>query len=99
MNTHATAHVALLTVELLIPASASLKTKRRVLKSIKDRVRARFNASIAEIDYLDQWQRSVLGVSMVGNDRVHLEKGANAITLLLRDNLEIEMLDIHLEWL
>ncbi|MFQ5839631.1 MAG: DUF503 domain-containing protein [Candidatus Methylomirabilales bacterium] len=55
-------------VDLRIPDSSSLKGKRQVLRSIKDRVRNRFNVSIAEVDYLDEWRRATLGVACVAND-------------------------------
>jgi len=55
-------------IELRIPESDSLKAKRRVLKSLKDRVQARFNVGIAEVDRLDEWQRATLGVVAVSND-------------------------------
>lgn len=93
------AHVALLTVELMIPASDSLKTKRRVVKSLKDRIRNRFNASVAEIAFLEEWQRSLIGVALVGNDRRHLEGTLSAIGRLLEEEGDIHLLDSTVEWL
>ncbi len=55
-------------VELRIPGSDSLKAKRRVVKSLKERVQNRFHVAIAEVDRLDDWQRSTLGVACVSND-------------------------------
>jgi hypothetical protein len=55
-------------IELRIPGSDSLKAKRRVVKSLKERAQNRFNVAIAEVDRLDDWQRSTLGVACVGND-------------------------------
>ncbi len=55
-------------IELRIPGSESLKDKRRVIKSLKDRVQARFNVGIAEVDRLDDWQRATLGVAAVSKD-------------------------------
>jgi len=55
-------------VELRIPESSSLKGKRQVLRSIKDRVRSRFNVSIAEVGYLEEWQRAMLAVACVSNE-------------------------------
>jgi uncharacterized protein YlxP (DUF503 family) len=55
-------------IELRIPESDSLKAKRRVVKSLKDRVQARFSVAIAEVDRLDDWQRATLGVACVSND-------------------------------
>ncbi len=55
-------------VSLHIPSSGSLKAKRLVLRRIKDRVRNKFNVSIAEVDHFDLWQRSTLGVAVVSKD-------------------------------
>ena len=55
-------------IELRIPESESLKAKRRVVKSLKERAQNRFNVAIAEVDRLDDWQRSTLGVACVSND-------------------------------
>ncbi len=60
--------VGLLTVDLQIPASRSLKNKRKVVSSITARLRQRFNVAVAEVDYLDKWQRCRIGVSAVSND-------------------------------
>ena len=56
-------------LDLIIPENHSLKGKRQVIKKIIDRVRNRFNISIAEVGDNELWQRSQLGISMVGNDR------------------------------
>ncbi|HEY54434.1 MAG TPA: DUF503 domain-containing protein [Caldilineae bacterium] len=55
-------------IELDIPASASLKDKRRVVRSVIARLRRDYNFSVAEVDALDQWQRAVIGISAVSND-------------------------------
>jgi uncharacterized protein YlxP (DUF503 family) len=55
-------------LEIFIPSSSSLKDKRLVVKSIKDRIRNKFNVSIAEVDYQDKWQRAKLGIATVSND-------------------------------
>lgn len=60
--------VGTLEVELFLPGSASLKDKRAVLNRVKDRVRGRFNASIAEIDHQATWQRARLGVAVVSHE-------------------------------
>jgi hypothetical protein len=59
---HITAHIG---------GSRSLKEKRQVLRSLKDRVHGRFNVSIAEVDGQDTWQRAELGVAVVSNDAKH----------------------------
>ncbi len=61
--------IGVLEIVLYLPESHSLKEKRAVVKSLKDKVRQRFNVSIAEVDDQDLWQRARLGVCSVGNDR------------------------------
>ena len=60
-------HVGVLQFTLTIPHAASLKDKRRVVKSIKDRTRRKFNVSIAEVDDLDEWTVGTLAVVMASN--------------------------------
>lgn len=79
--------IGVLTLEIHIEDSHSLKDKRHVIKSLKDRLRERFNVSVAEIDYLDSWQRSVVAAVTVANDRVRAEQilhaaEAHATTIL-----------------
>lgn len=92
-------HIVFVAIELMMPASGSLKAKRRVVKGLRDRIRARLNASVAEIAYLDQWQRALLGVAMIGSDRVYLEQGISALETLSRDIADAELLAFHVEWL
>mgnify|MGYP002837559702 CR=1 FL=1 len=61
-------------VQLHLPESQSLKDKRQVVKSLKDRVRNRFNVSIAEVDYVDLWQRCAIGIAVVSTTREHAEE-------------------------
>ena len=61
--------VGVLRLTLFLPENHSLKGKRQVLRAIKDRVRNKFNVSIAESDGHDMWQRAELGICQVGSDR------------------------------
>ena len=61
--------VGILQVDLSIPSSDSLKAKRMVLRSVKDRIRKNFNVSIAEVEDNDQWQSAGLAIAIVSNDR------------------------------
>jgi uncharacterized protein YlxP (DUF503 family) len=61
-------------LELHIDDAQSLKDKRHVVKSLKDRLRTRFNVSVAEIAYQETWQRSVVGVVTVSGDRKRAEQ-------------------------
>jgi uncharacterized protein YlxP (DUF503 family) len=65
--------IGVLNIELFLPASNSLKTKRFAIKSLKDKLRNRFNVSVAEIDFTDKWQRSSLGIALVSNESKHIE--------------------------
>jgi len=65
--------VGVMTWELHLAASQSLKDKRAVLKSLKDRLHNRFNVSVAETAHQDLWQRAELTASVVSTDRHHAE--------------------------
>ena len=65
--------VGVLTLELQIPYAHSLKEKRAVLRKVRDRLRARFNVAVAELDHQDLWQRATLGVVSISSSRQMLE--------------------------
>ena len=65
--------IAYLTLELSIEAAQSLKDKRQVVRSIKDRLRAQFNVSVAELDANGLWNRATLGVVSVSDSRDYLD--------------------------
>ncbi len=66
--------VGICTIELHLPENQSLKGKRQIVNSLKGRLKNRFNISIAEIDHLDVWQRATLGVAMLNNNQVYVER-------------------------
>ncbi len=66
--------IGVLTLEIHVEESHSLKEKRHVVKSLKDRLRERFNVAVAEIAHLDSWQHSVVAAVTVSNDRVRAEQ-------------------------
>jgi uncharacterized protein YlxP (DUF503 family) len=71
--------VGLLTLEIHISDAHSLKDKRQVLRSLKDRLRGRFNVAVAELDHQDSWQRAQVGIVTVSNDPAHLEQSLRAV--------------------
>ena len=75
----------------------SLKQKRRVVKSIKDRLRARYNVSVAEIDDLDKWQVGTLGLTACSNDSKHTVAELHKILDQLRKHPEAELIDHQIE--
>jgi uncharacterized protein len=66
--------IALLTLDIHIPHAHSLKDKRMVLRSVKDRLRSKFNISVSETDHQDLWQRTQLSVVTVGSDDEYVRK-------------------------
>ncbi|HVN64569.1 MAG TPA: DUF503 domain-containing protein [Candidatus Binataceae bacterium] len=71
--------VGVMRLVLLIPENHSLKGKRQVLRAIKDRVRNKFNVSIAESDNHDMWQRAELGICQVGSDRAFVDRALREV--------------------
>lgn len=65
--------IATLTLELRIEGAHSLKDKRHVVRSLKDRLRASFNVAVAELDATDLWQRATVGVVSISDSRDYLE--------------------------
>jgi uncharacterized protein YlxP (DUF503 family) len=66
--------VGVLRLTLHLPEPGSLKSKRHLLRSAIDRVKVRFNVSIAEVAENDLWQKSVVGVAAVGNDHAFVNE-------------------------
>lgn len=91
--------VGVCTVELWIPESQSLKDKRQVLHSVKDRLRGKFNLSIAEVDGQDLWQKSVLGMACVANDGSHVEQVLEQALNVIKSMPTIEVVRVHRELL
>ncbi len=71
--------MASLTLEIHIADARSLKDKRQVLRSLKDRLRARFNVAVAELEHQELWQRSRVGVVTISADGKYLEESLEAI--------------------
>ena len=92
-------HILLIELHLQIPNAHSLKDKRRQIKSLKDRLSNRFNASIAETGALDKWQYAQMGVCMISNDKSYLDKQPGMIEALVLDYADLELLDLSREWL
>lgn len=88
----------MLEIEGIIPHAQSLKHKRSAVKGLVDRLRARFNASVAETGYLDEWQRSLIVVSMVSNSTRYLERQADLAEQVLRQPGDLEVIRITRHW-
>lgn len=91
--------VGLLTLEIYIPDSHSLKDKRQVLRSLKDRLRARFNVAVAELDHNDNWQRAQIGVVTLSNNAAHVEQSLQTVFKEAENLLGRDLVDHNLELL
>ena len=94
--------IAYLTLELRIEAAHSLKDKRQVVRSLKDRLRNSFNVSVAEMDVTDLWQRATLGVVSISDSRDYLEglmRNVERESVKLANNNGAEIVDSFLEYL
>jgi len=89
--------VGILKMEFMLFDNRSLKGKRKVVKSMVDRVKARFNVAIAEIGANDKWQKIELGISAVGNDRRHIDASLNRVLQFLESLYLAQMVDSDLE--
>src|SRR4051812_18243734 len=72
-------------VTLQIPESGSLKAKRQILRRVTDRVKARFNVSVAEVDDHDLWQKATIALCVVSNDQRHVDEQLQKILHFIED--------------
>ena len=91
------ARVALGMVELHLPDVDSLKGKRHVLRGLKERVRARFECAVAEVDHQDVWQRATLAVAYVSADARHANEVVSKAMDFIEDHVEGQVLDTSVE--
>jgi len=84
-------------MEVFIFESNSLKEKRKVIKSIIGRVQARFNVSIGEIDFHDNWKRAVIGFACVSNNSKHANEVLDNVINFINEDSRIEMINEKIE--
>jgi uncharacterized protein YlxP (DUF503 family) len=92
--------IAQLTLEIRIEGAHSLKDKRQVLRSMKDRLRGEFNVAVAELDATDLWQRATLGIVSISDSRDYLQglmQNVERHAHRLANNLGAEVVDSYLE--
>lgn len=91
--------IGLLNIDFLVPEARSLKDKRRVLRSVKEQVRARFNCSVAETGHQDLWQRGRLSMVVVSSDAQHANTQLNEIFHFIESRLGANIADCQIEML
>ena len=93
------ASIGVVTFELRLEDSHSLKDKRHFVKSLKDRLRAKFNVAVAEIDYQDLWQRGLVACVTVSPDQAHAEVVLQAVEREASAMLGPLLVAATVEWL
>jgi uncharacterized protein YlxP (DUF503 family) len=91
--------VGVLTLELRMDGAHSLKDKRQTVKSLKDRLRGKFNVAVAEIDYQDLWQRSLVSAVTVSGDHAHAEQTLQLVEREAANLLGGVLVGTSVEWI
>ena len=91
--------VGVLQLELSIGDAMSLKDKRRVIKSLKDRIAHGHNVSIAEVGALDEHRRSILGVAMVANEKSYVEGALSKLVDFVKTVPSVDLVDYQIDLL
>ncbi|MBI4709654.1 MAG: DUF503 domain-containing protein [Nitrospirae bacterium] len=89
--------VGILTLELHLLEADSLKSKRFILKSLKDRIRNKFNVSVAEVGGNDLWQRTVIGIACVANETRVIHQSLNGIREMALNIPTVELINSKME--
>jgi len=84
-------------LDLRIPENHSLKGKRHVIRKLIDRVRSRFNVTIAEVGDNDLWQRAKIGFCMVSNDRRFINSSLDKVIDFIEKMHLVEMVHSEME--
>ncbi|MGH7352519.1 MAG: DUF503 domain-containing protein [Candidatus Methylomirabilales bacterium] len=84
-------------LELRMPHTSSLKEKRQILRSIKDRVRNRFNVSVAEVGYLEEWQRATLAVACVSNEAKVVDEMLSKVVDCIEEHGQALLMDYAID--
>ncbi|MFB3127313.1 MAG: DUF503 domain-containing protein [Candidatus Acidiferrales bacterium] len=91
--------VGLVRLEIHLPYAQSLKDKRQVVRKLKERLRARFNVAVAELDHQELWQRATVGVVSISNDNSHLAQVLETVAHESEKILKGDLVDSQIEYL
>ncbi len=89
--------VVCLKIQFHLPGCTSLKEKRFVLRSLKDRLRNRFNVALCETDYQDKWQRSEIAVVSVAGSRKAIDKTVQSIMTYIEKEERAVVIEVDKE--
>lgn len=85
-------------IELFLPACRNLKEKRAIVKSLIGKLRSRWNLSVAEVAYQEQWQRTVVGIAAVANEVSFLQQEIQAAIRLVENHPGVELIHAETEY-
>ena len=91
--------IGVLQLEISVGDAMSLKDKRRVVKSLKDRIARGHNVSIAEVGALDEHRRAILALAMVSNDPRYVESALSKLVDFVRSVRQVDLIDYQIELL
>ncbi len=92
--------VGVIRMEFFIPGIHSLKGKRQVVKSLVHRLEARFKKiAVAEVEDQDLWQKAVIGLSTVGNDRALVDRRLNQVLSFVEDFDGLELISAEIDFI
>jgi hypothetical protein len=86
-------YVGIVRIELHLPACQSLKDKRQIVRGLKDRIRERVHAAVAEVEHQELWQRAALGVSVVSGESHHVGEMLASVRRLVDGTFGAELID------
>lgn len=89
--------IGVIQVELSIPWALSLKDKRQVIRSLKDRVRQKFNVAVAEVGANETWRSAIIGMTTVGNDPKFVREACDSVMRWIEENCEASVEDFEIE--
>lgn len=91
--------VGVLTLELFLSEANSLKGKRKILKSLLERLKHRFNISVAEVGRQDSWKHSTIGISAVSGETSHMDSILSTVVNFIENHGGVEIVEIKQELL
>lgn len=84
-------------VQLYLAESQSLKDKRQVIKSLKERIRSRFNVAVAEVEHQELWQRATLGLAVLSTEARHARQALDEVVRFIEQDLRVQVVDCEIE--
>ena len=91
--------VGVCVIRLHLPEVNSLKGKRKIIKGLKDRIRSKFNVSVAELDAHDKWQISVIGIACIHKDRIRIDQVLNHVVRIIESIPTVLLTDYFVDFI